>query len=93
MQQLASVAVMALHRYFKISSKLPGSQCSFIEYSATRGDIGCEKIVKQASDKGGILKAQQRKYSVSVCCFFKFQRGGWDFLVDMILLHCSRSPS
>ena len=48
---------MALHRYFKISSKLPGSQRSFIQ------TVPPNKIVKQASDKGRILKAQQ-KYSV-----------------------------
>ena len=76
MQRLMSVAVMALHRYFKISSKLPGSQWSFIEYSATRGDIGCEQIVKQASDKGGILKAKQRKYSVSRLLFLQIPAWG-----------------
>ena len=53
------------------------------------------KIVKQASDKGGTLKAQQRKYCFSSAkqCFFKFQCGGRDLLVDMMLLHCSQSPS
>ena len=36
-----------------------------IEYSATRGVKAANKIVKQASNKGRTLKAQQRKYSVS----------------------------
>ena len=48
------------------------------------------QIVKQASDKGRILKAQQRKYSVSRLqnnSFSNSSVGGWDLLVDMMLLH------
>ena len=53
---------MALHRYFKISSKLPGPLLNTVPPEVIKA---ANKIVKQASDKGGILKAQQRKYSVS----------------------------
>ena len=56
------------------------------------------KIVKQASEKGRILKAHWPAtkifcFSSVKQCFFEFQHGGWDLLVDMLLLHCSRSPS
>ena len=41
--------------------------------------VGCEQIVKQASDKGGILKAQQRKYSVSRLLFLQIPAWGLGF--------------
>ena len=57
---------MALHRYFKISSKLPGSQWSPL-FNRVPPEVNkaANKIVKQATNEGGILKAQQQKYSVS----------------------------
>ena len=87
-QRLASVAIMVLHRYFKISSKLPRSQWSFIEYSATRencqaGQRQWRNVKSPAMKIFCFLSAKQ--------CFV--QRGSPDLLVDIMLLHYSQSPS
>ena len=73
MRRLPSVAVTALHCYFKISQDPNGPLLNTVPPKVIKA---VNKIVKQASDKGGILKAQQQKYSVSRPLFLQIPAWG-----------------
>ena len=67
---------MALHRYFKISSKLPGSQWPTTPLEVIKAAY---KIFKQASNKGGILIAQHENILFFACkaMLLRIPAWGW----------------